>query len=159
MLSKNLREKIETLSADKGYDDIKVIDGLREHGIKAIIDIRNQWQSGESTKQYKNTEIVYTYDGKVGIIDDEGIFNQLKYLREKVLPEKQHFFFYAIPINLPIQYRTPSTHEVKIPYRMTGPAIVKILQPIPKTSRRKPHNDYVCNRILRPDNTDQRAAS
>ena len=30
--------------------------------------------------QYKNTEIVYTYDGKVGIIDDEGIFNQLKYL-------------------------------------------------------------------------------
>lgn len=80
MLSKNLREKIETLSADKGYDDIKVIDGLIEHGIKAIIDIRNQWQSGESTKQYKNTEIVYTYDGKVGIIDDEGIFNQLKYL-------------------------------------------------------------------------------
>ena len=73
----DLREKIETLSADKGYDDIKVIDGLREHGIKAIIDIRNKWQSGESTKQYKNTEIVYTYDGKVGIIDDEGIFKGL----------------------------------------------------------------------------------
>lgn len=80
MLSKELRDKVETLSADKGYDDIKVIDGLREYGIKAIIDIRNQWKSGETTKQYKNTEIVYTYDGKVGIIDNKGIFNQLKYL-------------------------------------------------------------------------------
>lgn len=80
MLSKELRDKVETLSADKGYDDVKVIDGLREHGIKAIIDIRNLWQSGETTKQYKDTEIVYTYNGKVGIIDDKGELNQLKYL-------------------------------------------------------------------------------
>lgn len=80
MLNKELRDKIETLSADKGYDDIKVIDGLREYEIKAIIDIRNQWQSGETTKQYKDTEIVYTYNGEVGIIDEKGKFNQLKYL-------------------------------------------------------------------------------
>lgn len=80
MLNKELRDKIETLSADKGYDDIKVIDGLREYKIKAIIDIRNQWQSGESTKQYKDTDIVYTYNGKVGIINEKGEFNQLKYL-------------------------------------------------------------------------------
>lgn len=31
------------------------------------------------------------------------------------------------------QYRKPRTQVVKIPYSMTGPAMVKILHPIPNT--------------------------
>lgn len=79
-LPEQLVEKIETLSADKGYDDIKIIDFLREKEIKAVIDIRNQWKDGEKTKQYKNSEIVYTYDGKIGKINKKGEFEQLRYL-------------------------------------------------------------------------------
>lgn len=32
-----------------------------------------------------------------------------------------------------IQYSNPSPQLVKIPYRITGPAIVKILHPMPNT--------------------------
>ena len=41
-----------------------------------------------------------------------------------------HFLFH---INVHTQYTTPSAQLVTIPYKITGPAIVKILQPIPKT--------------------------
>ena len=80
MLDKNLIDKIETLTADKGYDDVKIINFLSENDIKAVIDIRNLWKDGESTKQYKNTNIVYTYRGEVGKINEKGEFEKLKYL-------------------------------------------------------------------------------
>ncbi len=35
--------------------------------------------------------------------------------------------------NVQIQYRNPSAQLVNIPYRITGPAMVKILHPMPKT--------------------------
>ena len=80
MLDKELIEKIETLEADKGYDDVKIINFLSENDIKAVIDIRNLWKDGETTKQYKNTNIVYTYRGEVGKINEKGEFEKLKYL-------------------------------------------------------------------------------
>ena len=80
MLDKNLRDRIETLTADKGYDDAKIINFLSENDIKSVIDIRNLWKDGETTKQYKNTNIVYTYRGEVGKINDKGEFEKLKYL-------------------------------------------------------------------------------
>ena len=80
MLNIELRDKISTLSADKGYDDGKLIDFLKDHEIKAVIDIRNQWSKEEKTKQYRNTNIVYNYKGEVGIIDDKGEYSSLKYL-------------------------------------------------------------------------------
>ena len=80
ILEKELRDKIETLSADKGYDDKNIIMFLIEHGIKPIIDIQNHWKSKEKTKQYKDTDIVYTYDGKVGILDDKNEFIGFKYM-------------------------------------------------------------------------------
>lgn len=58
----NKREKIKTLSADKGYDGEDLIKEIKKYGIKPIIDIKNQWKDGEKTKQYKDTNIVYTYD-------------------------------------------------------------------------------------------------
>ena len=40
---------------------------------------------------------------------------------------------YNIPMIFPSQYRIPSPQLVTIPYKITGPAIVKILHPIPYT--------------------------
>ena len=80
MLDKDSIDKIETLTADKGYDDVKIINFLSENDIKSVIDIRNLWKDGEETKQYKNTNIVYTYRGEVGKINDKGEFEKLKYI-------------------------------------------------------------------------------
>ena len=71
-------EKIATLSADKEYDGVDVITYLQDKGIKPIIDIRNHWK--EETKQYKDTDLIYTYDGKVSIVEDNGDIIPLKYL-------------------------------------------------------------------------------
>jgi len=40
---------------------------------------------------------------------------------------------YAIPHILNTQYITPKSQLENIPYKITGPAIVKILQPMPNT--------------------------
>ncbi len=80
MLSPELREKIKALMADKGYDSEKLIVFLKEHGISPVIDIRNQWSKDEQTRQYKDTDLVYTHDGKVGIVLDNGEIIGLKYL-------------------------------------------------------------------------------
>lgn len=80
MLSPKLREKIKVLMADKGYDSTDMIIFLKETGISPVIDIRNQWSKDEKTKQYKDTDLVYTYDGKVSIVLDDGTTIELKYL-------------------------------------------------------------------------------
>ena len=79
MLPREKVEQIETACADKGYDSEDMIEFLKGKGIKPIIDIKNQWR-GETTKQYKDTDIVYTYDGKVYYVDDYGNMQSLKYL-------------------------------------------------------------------------------
>ena len=72
--------KIETLSADKGYDSEKLIQELKGYGIKPIIDIKNQWKDGEKTKQYKDSNIVYTYNGDVFFVNEFGNLIPMKYL-------------------------------------------------------------------------------
>lgn len=73
-------ERCKYLMADKGYDDTEIIKYLEEKGIAAIIDICNKWKDGEKTKQYKDTDIVYTYDGKVYYINDKSEEIKLRYL-------------------------------------------------------------------------------
>ena len=80
MLPKELINKIETLSADKGYDSEELICKIKEYDIKPVIDICNHWQDGEETKQYKDTDIVYSYNGTVYKIDDNREKIALKYL-------------------------------------------------------------------------------
>ncbi len=80
MLDIKLKDKIETLTADKGYDSQDMISYLKSNEIKPVIDIRNLWKDGEATKQYKDTNIVYTYDGKVSIVNEDGEIEALKYL-------------------------------------------------------------------------------
>lgn len=79
MLGCDKVEKIETASADKGYDSEDMIVFLQNKGIKPVIDIRNHWKN-ESTKQYKDTDLIYTYDGKVSIVEENGEVIPLKYL-------------------------------------------------------------------------------
>lgn len=79
MLDYDKIERIETASADKGYDSEDMIMFLQKKGIKPIIDIRNHWKE-DKTKQYKDTNLIYTYDGKVSIVEDNGEIIPLKYL-------------------------------------------------------------------------------
>jgi hypothetical protein len=63
----NRIEEAETCSADKGYDDTKLIEELwEEYGVKPVIDIRNMWKDGEATKVVsEQTNVVYNYKGAV----------------------------------------------------------------------------------------------
>jgi len=60
-------EACETMEADRGYDDGKLIVKLYDgYGIKPVIDIRNCWKDGEETKQLPGLEsVVYNYKGNV----------------------------------------------------------------------------------------------
>ena len=68
-----LLERCSRLSADKGYDDHKLINRLwDEHQIKPIIAIRNCWKDGDAedngvrTKLVNGQEnVIYTYNGEV----------------------------------------------------------------------------------------------
>ena len=71
-----LLERCSRLSADKGYDDHKLINRLwDQHQIKPIIAIRNCWQDGEAehdgvaTKLVRGQQnVIYTYDGEVSCV-------------------------------------------------------------------------------------------
>lgn len=57
----------EELTADKGYDDGKLIRRLWDkHQIKGVIPIRDQWKDGEKTRRVsKYAHVVYDYAGGV----------------------------------------------------------------------------------------------
>lgn len=58
------------LSADKGYDDGKLITRLwDQHQIKPVIDIRNCWRDGETSKVVEGQRnVIYTFDGEVSCV-------------------------------------------------------------------------------------------
>jgi hypothetical protein len=60
-------ERCEVLTADKGYDDTKLIVNLwDEHQIKPVIDIRDMWRDGEDTRLLTGKDnIVYDCRGTV----------------------------------------------------------------------------------------------
>jgi hypothetical protein len=62
-----LLETAETMAADKGYDDTKLITTLwDQHQIKPVIDIRNMWRDGDKTRLLTGKEnVVYNYKGNV----------------------------------------------------------------------------------------------
>ena len=117
MLDIKMKDKIEILTADKGYDDIKVINFLNDNNIKAVIDIRNLWKDGETTKQYKNTNIVYTFQGEVGKINDKGEFEKLKYLGydkiKNTLRYRDGTKVYSIDISYDERIFTPIARDSK----------------------------------------------
>jgi hypothetical protein len=73
------REIAEYLLLDRGYDSMDMIKSIKNAGIIPVIDIRNCWKDGESTKQYRNTDIVYNYKGDVFYINDKCEKQKMKY--------------------------------------------------------------------------------
>jgi len=67
------------LLLDRGYDSTELIRTIKEKDIAPVIDIRNMWKDGESTKQYRETNIVYNARGEVFIIDEQGEQQKMKY--------------------------------------------------------------------------------
>ena len=78
-LPADLRERVNYLLLDKGYDSTDMIRAIKGAGIIPIVDIRNCWKDGEATKQYKNTDIVYDYQGNVYFVDDSGKQHRMLY--------------------------------------------------------------------------------
>ena len=74
-----LKERAQTLSLDRGYDSLKMIQAIKDCGIKPIVDIRNCWKDGELTKQYKNTDVVYDYQGNVYYVDKQAKRHKMTY--------------------------------------------------------------------------------
>jgi hypothetical protein len=65
-----LIERCESLAADRGYDDVKLIREVWESWqALAIVDIRNCWRDGETTKLVEGAEnIVYDYRGTISCV-------------------------------------------------------------------------------------------
>lgn len=72
-------EKCNYFMGDKGYDGTNLITWLEGKGIVPIIDIRNCWKDGEETHQYRETNLVYDYRGKVWYVDETGGKTELVY--------------------------------------------------------------------------------
>ncbi len=64
--------------ADRGYDSTELIEWLETEDIAPVIDIRNMWE-GDETKQFKDTDLVYSFNGKVYFIDERGTPIELLY--------------------------------------------------------------------------------
>ncbi|WP_094545861.1 transposase [Petroclostridium xylanilyticum] len=60
-------ESCETMEADRGYDDSKLLVKLYdEYEIKPVIDIRNMWKDPDGTRMLEEYEnVVYNYKGNV----------------------------------------------------------------------------------------------
>lgn len=105
------REKIKTLSADKGYDGEDLIKAIKEYSIKPIIDIQNHWKDKDKTKQYRDTNIVYTYNGDVYYIDEYGKENPMKYLGYDKVKDKLRYGYngkiYSIELSTDERIFTP----------------------------------------------------
>lgn len=63
-------ERAQTISGDRGYDDTKIIlECWDAQEIKPIIDIRNCWKDGETTRTVNGTaNVVYDFEGTVSCV-------------------------------------------------------------------------------------------
>jgi len=64
-------EKCKYFLADRGYDSTNLIEWLETEKISPIIDICNKWKE-EKTRQFKDTDLVYDYKGKVYFVPEKG---------------------------------------------------------------------------------------
>ncbi|MBU5477741.1 transposase [Eubacterium sp. MSJ-13] len=86
-------EKCKYFLADKGYDSTELIEWLTAEGTAPVIDIRNMWQ-GDETKQFKDTNIVYDYKGRVYYITDSGEEIELVYKGYDKSRDSQRYGFH-----------------------------------------------------------------
>jgi len=97
----SILEDCETMEADKGYDDGKLIIKLYDqHGIIPVIDIRNMWKDPDETRQlsgyenvaynYKGNVYCYNLDGKDKREMAPGGFEKGRDTLKKLCPAKQY---------------------------------------------------------------------
>lgn len=65
--------------ADRGYDGTPLLELIESKDMVPIIDIKNQWAKDTHTKQYRDTDLIYTYNGQVFFVDDRGKEVELVY--------------------------------------------------------------------------------
>jgi hypothetical protein len=96
----DLLKAAETLAADRGYDDTKLLVKLwDDHSIKPVIDIRNMWKDPDKTRLLEGREnVVYDYKGTVSCLCPEtgkqremcnGGFEKDRNTLKKLCPAKQ----------------------------------------------------------------------
>ena len=74
-----ITNRVEHLMLDRGYDSTEMIRAAKASGIIPIVDIRDCWKDGETTKQYKDTDIVYDFKGNVYMVDNKGEHRRMHY--------------------------------------------------------------------------------
>jgi hypothetical protein len=78
-LGEEQRARLETVALDRGYDFTEMIKCIKGIGAAPIVDIRNCWKDKEATRQYKDTDIVYNYNGEVFHCEEDGKPQEMKY--------------------------------------------------------------------------------
>ena len=81
-MKENHPERLEACKhfmADKGYDSTPLINLLEGNDIIPIIDIRNCWRGGDTTRQYRDTDLVYDYQGNVWYVKEDGSMEKMLY--------------------------------------------------------------------------------
>lgn len=74
-----ITDRMEHLMLDRGYDSTEMICAAKAAGIIPVVDIRNCWKDGETTRQYKDTDIVYDFKGNVYMVDEKGGQRRMHY--------------------------------------------------------------------------------
>ncbi|MGX7395691.1 transposase, partial [Carnobacterium mobile] len=69
-------KQCDYLLADRGYDGAPLLSLIESKEIIPIIDIKNQWDKDTLTKQYRDSDLIYTYNGAVSYVDGKG--NEIK---------------------------------------------------------------------------------
>ena len=98
---KEIVQVADTMTADKGYDDTKLIKKCwDEHQIKPVIDIRNMWRDPDKTRLLRGREnVAYNYKGNVYCFCPEtgtqremanGGFEKDRNTLKKLCPAKQY---------------------------------------------------------------------
>lgn len=64
-LPKSITNRMEYYLADRGYDSTDLIECVENTSVTPIIDIRNMWQDTDETRQYEDTNFVYTFNGEI----------------------------------------------------------------------------------------------
>jgi len=89
----NYNIKKESDPVRQNYYTTKTLEWLTTEGVSPVIDIRNMWQ-GDETKQFKDTNIVYDYKGKVYYITDSGKEIELVYKGYDKSRDSQRYGFH-----------------------------------------------------------------
>ena len=108
--------------ADKGYDYTDLIKWLEKYEVNPVIDIQNHWRKEEKTKQYRETDLTYSYKGEVYWTDEKGKEIKLNYagydkrtksLRYKFPPQIESKKIFRIKIEEERRVFTPIARDSK----------------------------------------------